>query len=84
MRKVLLAAGLMLGLSGPTRASSECSSAVDAYNSAVDEISSKLKRYAGCVEGSRGTDDCSYEFRRLKSAQYDFESAVSSFRSNCG
>ena len=83
MRKLLLAAALALGLSGPTRAASECSDAVNSYKSAVDDISYDLKRYSRCVGNSDGRDDCSSEFRRLKNAQDDFESAVSSYESEC-
>jgi hypothetical protein len=71
-------------LTGPAvGASSECSFAVDRYNSAIEDISTYLPRYAKCVGGSHGTDDCSYEFRRLKSAQDDFETAVSEHRIDC-
>jgi len=62
---------------------SECNDAVDAYNSATQDISSYLRRYANCVADSRGSDDCSAEFRRLRSSQDDFESAVGDYQSNC-
>ena len=84
MKNFILAATLALGLSGPTHASSECSDAVDSYNSALEEVGYTLKRYARCVENSGGSDDCSSEFRRLKNSQYDFETAVSSYGSECG
>lgn len=64
---------------GPA-AADECSDAVDAYNSATSEISGYLRRYVGCVENSQGADDCSSEFRRLRSAQSDFETAVSNYQ----
>jgi hypothetical protein len=82
MKRFLLAAAL-LGLSGATQAGSQCSYAVQSYNSAVDDISYKLKAYARCVGSSNGTDDCSFEFRRLKYAQDEFESAVSNYRYDC-
>ena len=83
MRKIVWAAAVVVILAGPTNAASDCSDSVETYNSAVGEISYTLKRYARCVEGSDGNDDCSSEFRRLKSAQSDFESAVSDYRSEC-
>ena len=83
MRSIILTASLAVTLSGPTQAASQCKYAADSYNSAVDSIGYALKRYARCVEGSAGSDDCSLEFRRLRSAQSDFESAVSSYRSEC-
>jgi hypothetical protein len=61
----------------------ECREAIDQYKMAIDDISPVLKRYAGCVSDSRGHDDRSSEFRRLRSAQDDFESAVSSYESEC-
>jgi hypothetical protein len=64
-------------------AHADCSSAISSYNSAVDDISTYLKRYVGCVSSSDGNDDCSTEFRRLKNAQSDFESAVSEHQINC-
>jgi hypothetical protein len=60
-----------------------CDDAVSSYNSALSDIESALKRYANCVGSSRGSDDCSSEFRRLRSAQSDFESAVSDYQADC-
>jgi hypothetical protein len=60
-----------------------CNNAIDRYNSAVSEIDYCMKRYARCIDASRGTDECYSEFRRLKNAQGDFESAVSDYRSEC-
>jgi hypothetical protein len=68
----------------PTKANPEgCRDAADQYNSAIGDIGDYLKRYANCVEGSRGHDDCSSEFSHLKSDQADFESAVSEYESEC-
>jgi hypothetical protein len=61
----------------------DCSDATSSYNSAVDDISTYLKRYVSCVSSSDGNDDCSSEFRRLKNAQSDFASAVSDHQSYC-
>jgi hypothetical protein len=64
-------------------AASECNDAIDTYNTAIDSVSYTLKRYANCVAGSHGRDDCSTEFRRLKYAQSDFENAVLRHASDC-
>ena len=32
----------------------ECRSAVDRYNSVLDDVGTSLRRYANCVSGSRG------------------------------
>jgi hypothetical protein len=42
-----------------------------------------VRRYTRCLSGSQGQNDCYSEFRRLKSAQGDFESAVSEYQSEC-
>ena len=62
---------------------SECEDAISQYNSAISDISTTLRRYTNCVSSSNGRDDCSSEFRRLKSAQSDFEDAVSKYGSEC-
>jgi hypothetical protein len=83
--RVTLIAGVLVGLAGAARADpAGCRAAIDQYNSATSDISSALRRCAACVSGSQGRDDCSSEFRRLRSAQSDFESAVSEYESECG
>jgi hypothetical protein len=67
----------------PTVAFADCQSAVDGYNSAISDIEYQLRRYANCVSNSQGDDDCSSQFRRLRSAQMDFESAVSDYDNEC-
>lgn len=61
----------------------ECEAAVHKYNSALNDVADRIKRYVSCVDDSKGHDDCSTEFRRLKSAQDDFESAVSGYQADC-
>jgi len=60
-----------------------CRAAIDHYNSAADEIGTALRTYARCVDDSRGHDDCTSEFEQLRSAQSDFEDAVSDYRTTC-
>ena len=64
-------------------ASASCNDATDTYNSAVSDLSDALRRYSRCLSNSNGHDDCSSEFRKLKNAQSDFESAVSEYESEC-
>ncbi len=61
----------------------ECQDAISEYNSAVSDITTALRRYASCISGSQGREDCSGEFRRLRSAQGDFENAVSKYMMEC-
>lgn len=74
---------LACGGSAPAQDAEMCRSAVSSYNSVIGDISTRLRRYSQCVEGSRANDDCSSEFRRLRSAQSDFENAVSQYRNYC-
>jgi hypothetical protein len=62
---------------------SDCQWAVDRYNSALSDISYAVSRYASCIGSSRGFDDCSMEFLRLKNAQSDFEQAIMTYRFDC-
>jgi hypothetical protein len=66
-------------VAGPT----ECQEAITDYKSARSDISTALQLYANCVASSDGHDDCSSEFEALKSAQDDFEDAVSRYDSDC-
>ena len=49
----------------------------------MSDIGSALTRYARCLRLSDGRDDCSSQFRQLKSAQADLESAVSQIEAYC-
>lgn len=85
MTKTTLILLATVGVTIPAAASAgyDCESSVEEYNSALDDISSYLRRYSTCVSSSKGTDDCSTEFRRLRYAQDAFESAVSDVSSYC-
>ncbi len=61
----------------------DCRDAADQYQRTVDDISQALTRYASCVADSKGHDDCSAQFRRLRSAQDAFKSAVSIYQRDC-
>src|SRR5262245_48119603 len=78
--QILLAMTTRIAIGGPE----ERQEAIESYNSAVEDISDTLRSYSTCVSDIEGNDDCSTEFRRLSSAQDDFESAVSSYESECG
>jgi hypothetical protein len=64
-------------------ARADCNDATSHYNSAISDVETYVKRYFRCVAGSNGNDDCSSEFRRLKNAHSDFESAVSDYQIEC-
>jgi hypothetical protein len=80
---VALCAAVVLSVLPTHAATAECSDAASTYNSAISDVSDALKRYTRCLSSSNGHDDCSSEFRKLKNAQSDFESAVSEYESEC-
>lgn len=79
----LMLLALCIAPGGALAGVSECKNAAETVDTSISEISSTLRRYSTCVSDSQGQDDCSSEFRRLKSAQSDFEFAVSSYQSEC-
>jgi hypothetical protein len=71
-------------LAPPTTAfADDCEDAVRRYNSILSDMNSTMRRLTSCVADSKGRDDCSSEFHRLKSAHGDFESAVTKYRRDC-
>jgi hypothetical protein len=60
-----------------------CSDTVDRFGLAVRQIDFPLRQFAMCVSYSKGRDDCSSEFRRVRSVYDDFEVAVSRYRRDC-
>lgn len=83
MRNALIAVILIGFTNGAYAGPRECESAIQTYNSTVSDVSNSLRRYANCLSASQGSDDCSIEFRRLRSNQSDFESAVSDYERDC-
>lgn len=61
----------------------DCQESKDNAESYRDELESYTKRLYRCIQNNDLTDDCYSEFRRVKSAHSDFESAVSDVGSNC-
>ena len=84
MTRFAIGALVLVAISIPgTAFASDCSDAREHYNQAVDTVSYALTRYTRCLNSSGGRDDCSTQFRRLRSAQSDLESAVSEIGSYC-
>ena len=85
IRQIICGVGLVLALGGSASSqdAEQCRYTVDNYNNAVSHISSRIRRYSSCVANSNGHDDCSSEFRRLRSAQSEFETYVSEYQSYC-
>jgi len=79
----ILCAGLVVFGSTAIADTEACQEAIDQFKSARSDVDSDLTSYASCVSDSDGHDDCSSEFSTVQSAQSDFESAVSSYESDC-
>ena len=60
-----------------------CQGALNQLRSARSDVADALRRYVSCLNSSDGHDDCSSEFGSLRSAQDDFESAVSYYEGEC-
>jgi hypothetical protein len=80
-----MACGMFLALGGNVARSDtdECRDALDHYGAAKSDVTSALRHYRRCVSDSKGHDDCASEFSTLRSAQDDFESAVSEYQDKC-
>jgi hypothetical protein len=63
--------------------SPECKDAQDKAATAATELADRSKKLRNCAEAEDYSEDCSSEFRRVKSAYSDYEDAVSAVGSNC-
>jgi hypothetical protein len=63
--------------------SSECREARADADSTSDELARYARRLLRCASSKDFDDDCSTEFRRVKNAFRDYESASSDFDSYC-
>jgi hypothetical protein len=66
-----------------TGKSSSCRDAQERAESAASDLADRARKLRNCAESQDYTEDCSSEFRRVKSAHGDYESAVSSVQSEC-
>ena len=84
-RTLALVVGVLVLCMAPRSKASpeECQEASSEYKSAMEDIGTALVAYKSCLSGGGGHDDCSTEFAALKSAQDDFEDAVSKYESEC-
>jgi hypothetical protein len=80
--KLMVTAGVLTCLLNGL-ALADCKSAVEQYNFTVGEIETHIRRYAHCLAERRGQEDCSSAFRRLHTAQSNFELVVSKLQDHC-
>lgn len=66
-----------------SHASQACRDAASAARDAAHELARRAKRLAVCAEAGDLDDDCDTEFRRVKRAHEDYESASSTQQSEC-
>ena len=76
--------GLMLGL-GPiaTTALADCDDARQQYRVAIEQVHDAVQAYLRCVARSQGSDGCGDEFREVRNAHDDFETAVGEIEDAC-
>lgn len=63
--------------------SRECQNARSEAKSKASELADYARRLRSCAEAEDLSDDCDSEFRRVKNAHSDYESAVSDVSSAC-
>lgn len=63
--------------------SEECADAKERAKSAASELADYARKLRNCAESGNTSDDCSSEFRRVKNAQSNYESAVADVSDNC-
>jgi hypothetical protein len=63
--------------------SEECSDARQRAESTASELADYARRLRNCAESNKLSDDCSIEFRRVRNAHSEYESAVSNVSSYC-
>jgi hypothetical protein len=61
----------------------ECEDATSSAEYAASELSNYANRLQSCAESADYSDDCSMEFSHTRSAQDEYESAVSDVSSYC-
>lgn len=87
MHNIFIGAVLSLFTVVPTIANAqdyqECQEALEEAASAGEELAAYARRLMHCADSGDFSDDCSYEFRLVKNAQYDYESAASNANSEC-
>jgi hypothetical protein len=63
--------------------STDCRDAQERAESAASELADRARKLRNCAESQDYSEDCSSEFRRVRNAHSDYETAVSSVKSEC-
>jgi hypothetical protein len=86
LRRLLLVAVSFAAFGAASQAlaaTPECDAAVYRFTAAVSGVSDKLQHYSLCLSSTTGREDCSLDFRFLRSSQTAFEEAVAGVRRAC-
>ncbi len=79
----LFVSPLSAGIGNCDDCSKQCKKAKDEAESTRNELERLSQRFASCIEDNDLTEECFWEFRRMKSSYSDFESDVSDVNSYC-
>ena len=82
-QEVLMVFKRVKGAQSRNDKSPTCQDAQDRAESAASELADRARKLRNCAESQDYTDECDTEFRRVRSAHGDYESAVSSVKSDC-
>lgn len=74
---------LVQARAGSSNDSSNCQNAKSQAQSTASDLANYSRRLRSCAEAEDFSDDCSTEFRRVRNAQSDYESAVSAVSGAC-
>jgi len=84
MIKMVRAFAIVAVLAAPESAwADECGDAVADYNAVIARLTDAMQQFSTCVADSLGLHSCSREFRQLRAAHGEFESAVSVYTRQC-
>ena len=82
-REVIWVIKLLGSSGGVDNGSGECRDARSEAQSAADDLERRAKKLMRCAKSENFDDDCRREFRKVKSAHRNYESAVSEVQSYC-
>jgi len=61
----------------------ECGDTVRDYNSVLSKLTDAMEQFSTCVADSKGMDDCSKQFVRLRLVHNQFASVVAIYSKQC-
>jgi Sec-independent protein translocase protein TatA len=82
-QEVLIIFRRLQSLRGESGASSDCRDARRRAEDAAAELANYTRRLQNCAQAQDYSDDCSTEFRRVRNAHSEYESAISDVSSYC-